>query len=306
MNSITEKLLSTISDWRGIPEDMAYNIREDSGCAGRRSTDNIQITSKEDGSGIEIRVAAGTKGDKVYIPACITKSDVDDLVYNDFFIGEDADVIIVAGCGIHTDGHEESKHNGIHRFFLDKNSKVVYLEKHLGEGEGGGKRIINPVTHATLGEGSYLEMDTVQLGGVDTTIRNTKATLLAGAKLVVKEKLMTDKDEVAESIFEVTLAGDDSGVQLTSRSVAKGNSEQTFRSKIVGNAACVGHSECDAIIMDNGVVHAIPELTARCVDAALIHEAAIGKIAGEQLTKLMTLGLTEKEAEQKIIDGFLR
>ncbi|MDY4785409.1 SufD family Fe-S cluster assembly protein [Pygmaiobacter massiliensis] len=306
MKSITEQLLSIISDWKGIPDKSAYNIREDSGCAGRQSTANIEIISKTDRPGIDIRVKAGTKGETVYIPACITHSNVDDLVYNDFYIGEDADVTVVAGCGVHVEGEEESKHNGVHRFYLEKNSRVVYLEKHVGTGEGNGNRAINPVTWATLGEGSYMEMDTSQLGGVDTTVRDTKATLLKDAKLVVKEKLMTDGSDTAESKFEVTLAGDGSGVQLTSRSVAKGKSEQTFRSRIIGNAVCTGHSECDAIIMDEGVVHAIPELTARSVDAALIHEAAIGKIAGEQLTKLMTLGLSEKEAEQKIIEGFLK
>ncbi|MEG0803470.1 MAG: SufD family Fe-S cluster assembly protein, partial [Pygmaiobacter sp.] len=277
-----------------------------SGCAGRNSTENIEIISKTDRPGIDIRVKAHTLGETVYIPACITHSGVDDLVYNDFYIGEGADVTVVAGCGVHTDDDKESRHNGIHRFYLEKNARVVYLEKHIGNGKESGRRIIDPVTMATLAEGSYLEMNTSQLGGVDCTLRDTKATLLKNAKLVVKEKLMTDGSDVAESKFEVTLAGDGSGVQLTSRSVAKGKSEQTFRSRIIGNAVCTGHSECDAIIMDEGVVHAIPELTARCVDAALIHEAAIGKIAGEQLTKLMTMGLSEKEAEQKIIEGFLR
>lgn len=306
MKSITEQLLGIIADWKGIPTASAYNIREDSGCAGRQSTENIEIISKTDRPGIDIRVKAGTKGETVYIPACVTHSDVTDLVYNDFFIGEDADVIIVAGCGIHSDGEAEAKHNGVHRFYLDKGARVKYLEKHIGTGEGRGDRVIDPVTWATLGEGSYLEMETSQLGGVDKTTRDTKATLLKDAKMVIKEKLMTDGTDTALSKFEVTLAGDGSGVDLVSRSVAKGKSEQTFRSRIIGNAVCTGHSECDAIIMGEGVVHAIPELTARCVDAALIHEAAIGKIAGEQLTKLMTLGLSEDEAVSKIIEGFLR
>lgn len=306
MKSITEQLLGIIADWKGIPAASAYNIREDSGCAGRQSTDNIEIISKTDRPGIDIRVKPDTKGETVYIPACVTHSDVNDLVYNDFFIGENADVVIVAGCGVHSDGEEEAKHNGVHRFYLDKGARVKYLEKHIGIGSGSGDKVIDPVTWATLGEGSYLEMDTTQLGGVDKTTRETKATLLKDAKMIIKEKLMTDGTDVAVSNFEVTLSGDGSGVDLVSRSVAKGKSEQTFRSRIIGNAVCTGHSECDAIIMDEGVVHAIPELTARCVDAALIHEAAIGKIAGEQLTKLMTLGLSEDEAVQKIIDGFLR
>ena len=306
MKSITEQLLGIIADWKGIPSASAYNIREDAGCAGRQSTEHVKITGKTDRPGIDIHVAAGTRGETVYIPACVTHSDVNDLVYNDFFIGEGADVTVVAGCGVHSDGEEEARHNGIHRFYLEKNARVRYLEKHVGTGDGSGSKVIDPVTWATLAEGSYLEMDTTQLGGVDHTRRETKATLLKDARMVIREKLMTDGNEVADSRFEVTLSGDGSGVDLVSRSVAKGHSEQTFRSRIIGNAVCTGHSECDAILMDQGVVHAIPELTARCVDAALIHEAAIGKIAGEQLTKLMTLGLSEQEAEQKIIEGFLR
>ena len=306
MKSITEQLLGIIADWKGIPKASAYNIREDSDCAGRQNTANVVIENKKGLPGIDIHVAAGTKGETVYIPACVTHSDVDDLVYNDFFIGEGADVTVVAGCGVHADGEEDARHNGIHRFYLEKNARVKYLEKHVGIGEGTGGKVIDPVTYITMAEGSYLEMDTTQLGGVDRTRRDTKATLLKDARLIVREKLMTDGADVADSHFEITLAGDGSGVDLVSRSVAKGKSEQTFRSRIIGNAVCTGHSACDAIIMDEGVVHAIPELTARCADAALIHEAAIGKIAGEQLTKLMTLGLTEEEAEARIIDGFLR
>ncbi|MEG2298091.1 MAG: SufD family Fe-S cluster assembly protein [Anaerovoracaceae bacterium] len=308
MNKITENLLKIISDLDGTPEGVAFNIREDSGCAGRESTDNIKIVSKEGAPGIEIHVAPGTKGEKVYIPACITKSGVDDLVYNDFYIGEDADVTVVAGCGVHTDGHGESEHNGIHKFMLSKNSKVLYLENHVGTSEvkEPGKRIITPVTEVIQEAGSYMEMITSQLGGVDHTVRKTTAIIHEDAKLVVKEKLLTDGQDYAESDFIVTLQGDGSGAHIVSRSVAKGTSEQMFRSRLVGNGICTGHTECDAIIMDKGVVHAIPELTAANLDAALIHEAAIGKIAGEQLTKLMTLGLSEKEAEAKIVDGFLR
>ena len=305
MNEITAKLLNLIS----TPYEKmkgAFNIREDSGCAGRQSTENIEILSKTDKPGIDIRIKPGTKDENVYIPACVTHSDVNDLVYNDFYVGEGADVTIVAGCGVHTDGEGEAQHNGIHRFFLGKNSRVRYLENHVGEGEGTGKRVINPVTDAFLEEGSYMEMDTTQIKGVDSTLRTTHAVLKQNARLVIREKLMTHGDQTAESDFKVTLEGPDSGVDLISRSVARDNSRQLFRSCITGEAPCTGHSACDAIIMDNGVVSAIPELTAGHVDAALIHEAAIGKIAGEQLTKLMSLGLTAEEAEAKIIEGFLK
>ena len=306
MNSITEELLRIVADWKGIPDNTAYNIREDTGCAGRHSTEHVKIEPKTDKPGIDIRVLPGTRGEMVYIPACVTHSGVDDLVYNDFFIGEGADVTIVAGCGVHSEGEEEARHNGIHRFFLEKGARVLYLEKHIGTGNGSGGRIINPVTDATLAEDAYLEMDTSQIGGVDSTIRKTTALLGKGAKMVVKEKLLTEGVQSAESDFVITLEGEGSGAHLISRSVAKQHSKQLFRSRLIGEAACSGHSECDAIIMDEGEVSAIPELTAHNVDAALIHEAAIGKIAGEQLTKLMTLGLTEKEAEQKIIEGFLK
>lgn len=306
MNSMTEELLRIVADWKGIPDNAAYNIREDTGCAGRRSTEHVKIESKTDQPGIDIRVLPGTRGEMVYIPACVTHSGVDDLVYNDFYIGEGADVTIVAGCGVHSEGEEEARHNGIHRFFLEKGARVLYLEKHVGTGAGAGGRVINPVTDATLAEGAYMEMNTTQIGGVDSTLRKTTAVLGKGAKMVVKEKLLTEGAQTAESDFVITLSGEGSGAHLISRSVAKQHSKQLFRSRLIGEAACSGHSECDAIIMDEGEVSAIPELTAHNVDAALIHEAAIGKIAGEQLTKLMTLGLTEKEAEQKIIEGFLK
>ena len=306
MNSMTEELLRIVADWKGIPDNAAYNIREYTGCAGRHSTEHVKIESKTDQPGIDIRVLPGTRGEMVYIPACVTHSGVDDLVYNDFYIGEGADVTIVAGCGVHSEGEEEARHNGIHRFFLEKGARVLYLEKHVGTGAGAGGRVINPVTDATLAEDAYMEMDTSQIGGVDSTIRKTTALLGKGAKMVVKEKLLTEGVQSAESDFVITLEGEGSGAHLISRSVAKQHSKQLFRSRLIGEAACSGHSECDAIIMDEGEVSAIPELTAHNVDAALIHEAAIGKIAGEQLTKLMTLGLTEKEAEQKIIEGFLK
>lgn len=305
MNRITQKLLGLVSGLSGRPGG-AYNIREDSRCAGRQNSEHIRIEQKTDKPGIDIIVRAGTRGETVYIPACITHSAVDDLVYNDFYIAEGADVTVVAGCGVHTEGETDSRHNGIHRFFIGKDAHVRYLEKHIGTGGGTGKRIIDPQTVCEIAEGGLLEMDTAQIRGVDSTKRVTRARLERAARLVIREKIMTYGCQSAVTDFEVELNGTGSGTDLVSRSVARGESKQLFRSRIYGNAACSGHSECDAIIMDEAEVSAIPELTARHVDAALIHEAAIGKIAGEQIVKLMTLGLTEEQAEAKIIDGFLK
>ncbi len=305
MNEITKTLLGLISDFKADFKG-AFNIREDSECAGRQSTENVKIFNKTDGPGVVIQVLPGTKGETVYIPACVTHSNVNDVAYNDFYIGEGCDVTIVAGCGVHTEGEEEAQHNGIHNFIIEKGARVLYQEKHIGIGEGTGERIINPVTYITMAEDSYMEMDSTQIKGVDSTKRETRAKLAAGATLIVREKIMTDGKQYAETDFEIDLNGENSGTHLVSRSVAKGESRQVFRSRMNGYNACNGHSECDAIIMDNGVVSAIPELTAHNVDAALVHEAAIGKIAGEQLTKLRSLGLTAQEAEAKIIEGFLR
>ncbi|WP_050697398.1 SufB/SufD family protein [Anaeromassilibacillus senegalensis] len=304
MDHIAKKLLELVADWRGDPQG-AFNIRENSGCAGRQSTENVRIESKTDKPGIDIIVKKNTKNEKIYIPALVTHSDVTDLVYNDFYIGENADVTIIAGCGVHSDGCGTAEHDGIHRFFLEKGARVLYVEKHIGIGEGDGQRIINPQTYIEADENSYMEMETTQIKGVDSTKRFSKAVLQDGAKLVIKEKIMTHGNQYAETSFEVDLNGKDSSAHLISRSVAKDSSKQLFLSKVNGNAKCAGHSECDAIIMGDGSVSAIPEISANCVDAALIHEAAIGKIAGEQLIKLMTLGLTEKEAENRIVEGFL-
>ncbi len=306
MNKITERLLKAVSGWTGVPQNAAYNIREDGLCAGRQSTKNIQITSKTDKPGIDVTILPDTKGETVYIPACVTHSAIDDLVYNDFYIGENADVTIVAGCGVHSDGEEEARHNGIHRFVLGKNAHVLYLEKHLGTGTGAGARKIDPVTEVEQAEGSVMEMETTQIGGVDSTHRTMSAKLAANAKLHVRERLLTDGRQQAFTDFNVSLDGDGSGCDLISRSVAKEQSHQEFRSVIHGNRPCTGHSECDAIIMGHGTVNASPALAANHEDAALIHEAAIGKIAGEQILKLCTLGLTEEEAEAKIVEGFLR
>ena len=298
-------MLKIITDYGNL-EKSSYNIREDGECVGRRSTKNVSIEPLFDRSGIEIKVKPNTKGETVYIPACLTKSGVNDLVYNDFYIGENSDVTIVAGCAVHTDGEKESLHNGIHRFFLGKHSKVTYIEKHIGEGDGEGARKIDPVTEIELDEGASIILDTLQIGGVDYSNRKTKAKLASKAKMLVRERIMTDKDEQAITDFEVELNGEDSGVDIISRSVAKGNSYQGYSSKIIGRTRCTGHSECDAILSDNGRVDATPSLTAESKDASLIHEAAIGKIAGEQIIKLCSLGLTEEEAERKIIEGFLK
>lgn len=306
MNDTTFSLLGILNDDFKGEFKGAFNIREDGGCAGRRSTENIQIDSKTDAPGLVIHIKPGTKGETVYIPACVTHGDVDDLVYNDFYVGEGADVIIVAGCGVHTDNDEEARHNGIHRFFLEKGSHVLYKEKHIGTGNGSGAKSIDPVTDVTLAEDAVMEMDTVQISGVDSTFRKTNAVLAARAKLIIHERLMTDGNEKATTDFKVSLDGEDSGVDLISRSVAKGTSHQEYHSQISGNCRCTGHSECDAILVGNGTVNAVPELFAGDIDASLIHEAAIGKIAGEQITKLRTLGLTQEKAEQKIIEGFLR
>lgn len=304
MNDITTKLLEIVSDFKGSFQG-AYNIRENGQCAGRQSSKNIKIESKKDLPGLDITILPGTKNEVVYIPACVTKGGVDDLVYNDFYIGEDSDILIVAGCGVHTDSEGEARHNGIHRFFVGENARVKYEEKHIGTGKGEGVRTIDPVTEVELKKNSYLEMDTTQIGGVDKTTRKTTAKAEEGAKLVIKERLFTEKDQSAETFFEVELNGEGAGADIVSRSVAKDESYQNYVSTIIGNAACTGHSECDAIIDGKAIVDASPRLYARNSDASLIHEAAIGKIAGDQILKLRTLGLTEEEAENKIIEGFL-
>lgn len=305
MNKITEELLKQVSDYKGEFKG-AYNIREDGGCVGRQSSEHIKIESKPDGSGLEIHISPEAQKETVYIPACVTRGNVNDLVYNDFFVGEGADVTIVAGCGVHTDNEGEAEHDGIHRFFLEKGAHVLYKEKHVGTGVGIGLKKINPVTDMELKEDAVMEMDTIQIGGVDLTKRSTKAVLGARAKLIIHERIMTDGEEQASTDFEVEMQGEDSGVDLISRSVAKDHSYQEYHSKIRGNCRCTGHSECDAILIGEGKVNAAPELFAGDIDASLIHEAAIGKIAGEQIVKLRTLGLTEEEAEKKIVEGFLR
>lgn len=305
IDEIQKRLLEEVADLHRMPEG-AYNIRANGEMAARSTTANIDIVSKEDGSGIDIKIKDNTKNESVHIPVVLSQSGLKEMVYNDFYIGENCDVVIVAGCGIHNCGAQDSEHDGIHRFYVGKNSRVKYVEKHYGAGEGTGKRILNPGTEVYQEEGSYVEMEMVQIKGVDSTVRTTKAELAAGATLIVHERLMTHGTQDAVSKYEVFLNGVDSSTDVISRSVAKDHSVQSFEASIVGNAECHGHAECDAIIMDRARVIAIPKLDANDVDASLIHEAAIGKIAGEQLIKLMSLGLTEEEAEEKIINGFLR
>ena len=306
LDKIQMQMLTEVADLHGVPEG-AYNIRVNGEKAGRNTTANIDIATKTDGkSGIDIRIKPGTKNESVHIPVVLSESGIKETVYNDFYIGEDSDVVIVAGCGIHNCGNQDSQHDGVHRFFVGKNARIRYVEKHYGEGDGAGKRILNPVTEVYQEAGSYVDMEMVQIKGVDNTHRITRAELAEGATMIVHERLMTHGEQVATSVYEVALDGEGSSTDVISRSVAKDTSEQVFEAAIVGNSVCSGHAECDAIIMDKAHVVAVPKLDARNVDAALIHEAAIGKIAGDQLIKLMSLGLTEAEAEEQIIGGFLR
>lgn len=305
IDQIQKRILEEVADLHIVPEG-AYNIRANGASAGRNTTANIDIVSKTDVSGIDIRIKPGTKHESVHIPVVLSESGIKETVYNDFYIGEDSDIVIVAGCGIHNCGNQDSEHDGIHRFYVGKNAKVKYVEKHYGEGDGNGKRILNPGTEVYMEEGSSMEMEMVQIKGVDSTIRTTVAELAAGARLVVRERLLTHGSQQAVSDYVVRLNGADASADVVSRSVAKDDSYQKFDSQIVGNAKCSGHTECDAIIMGNAKIVAVPQLEANNIDAALIHEAAIGKIAGEQIIKLMTLGLTEEEAEAQIVNGFLK
>lgn len=307
MEAIERDLLLQIADLHGVPEG-AYNIRANGDSLGRNTTANIDIVTKTDGkSGIDIYIKAGTKNESVHIPVVISKAGLQEVVYNDFHIGEGADVVIVAGCGIHNCGGVDvtSRHDGVHTFYVGKNAKVRYVEKHYGGGDGLGKNVMNPETVVFLEEDARMEMESTQIKGVDSTKRLTKAALKAGASFVVKEKLYTHGTQTADTDFVVEMDGAGCSADIVSRSVAAEQSTQNFVSTMNGNAPCYGHTECDAIIMDGASVKAAPCLSANHVDAELIHEAAIGKIAGEQLTKLMTLGLTEQEAEEQIIKGFL-
>ena len=305
LDEIQKRLIREIADLHTVPEG-AYNFRANGELAGRQSTANIEIVSKADGTGIDIHIRPGTKHESVHIPVVLSNTGYKETVYNDFYIGEDSDVLIVAGCGIDNCGAGDSQHDGVHRFFVGRGAKAKYVEKHYGSGDGSGKRILNPVTEVYMEEDSSMEMEMEQIKGVDSTERKNYASLKKNARLVIKERLMTHGVQHAVSDYQVDLNGENSSADVVSRSVARDDSVQTFNARITGNAPCSGHTECDAIIMDNARVLAVPSLDANNVDAALVHEAAIGKIAGEQLTKLMSLGLTEAEAEEQIINGFLK
>ena len=304
LTDIQKKILEEVADLHSVPTG-AYNFRINGQKEGRNTTANIDIVSKTDVSGIDIIIKPGTKKESVHIPVVISESGMTETVYNDFYVGENSDVLIVAGCGIDNCGKQDSEHDGVHRFHIGKNARVRYVEKHYGSGDGAGKRILNPKTEVYMDEGSYCEMEMVQIKGVDSTERDTVCELKAGAKLIVKERLMTHGDQHAVSGYKCHLNGEGAVADVVSRSVARDRSYQKFEAVIIGNAPCKGHTECDAIIMDDARVLSVPALEANNVDAELLHEAAIGKIAGEQLIKLMTFGLSEQEAEEQIINGFL-
>lgn len=302
--AIIESMLSTIAGITGKVEG-AFNLRQDGKGVQRYSTENVKIIPKKDRPGIDILVRPGTKGESVHIPVILTETGLNDLVYNDFIIGEGADVTIIAGCGIHNDGHAKSEHDGIHTFKIGKNAHIRYVEKHYGEGEGTGERVLNPTTIVRMDEGSSCEMEMVQIAGVSSTIRKTDAELQKNAKLLITERLMTHDNQSAVSDVVIHLNGEGASAQVISRSVAKDSSEQVFHPIAQGNAPCHAHIQCDTILMDNAHVRSIPEIEANHSDAAIIHEAAIGRINNEQMLKLETLGLSEAEAEKIIIDAFL-
>lgn len=304
LTEVQKRLIREVADLHEVPMG-AYNFRANGGLAGRNTTANIDIVSKEDGSGIDIHIKPGTVRESVHIPVVLSESGLKETVYNDFYIGENSDVTIVAGCGIDNCGVQDSQHDGVHRFYVGKGAKIKYVEKHYGSGDGMGKRILNPVAEVYMEEGSTMEMEMVQIKGVDSTERTTIAELKKNARLVVRERLMTHGEQYAISIYKVTLQEEGGSADVVSRSIARDKSYQKFDACVIGNAPCKGHTECDSIIMDEGMILAVPSLEAHHVDAELVHEAAIGKIAGEQLIKLMTLGLNEQQAEEEIINGFL-
>lgn len=305
MNEVDKELLKEIADMHSVPQG-SFNIRKNGESIARNSTKDIEIVPKKDKSGIDIIVKEGVKNKSVHIPVIITVGNLNDLVYNDFYIGKDADVLIVAGCGIHNPTDQKSQHDGIHTFHLEENCKVRYIEKHLGVGKGQGDKVLNPTTVVEMKDGSDFEMETIQLGGVSYSNRKTSAFLGNDAKLVIKEKILTSDKQKAITTFNVVLKGKNSSVEVVSRSVAKGKSRQKFVSNLKGQNECFGHVECDGIILDNAQIESVPKIVAQNINATLVHEAAIGKIAGDQLVKLQTLGLSEEEAQNQIIKGFLK
>ena len=305
MDKIDRSMLEAVADLHGTPQG-AYNIRKNGEGVERRSSANITIEPKADKPGIDITVKPGTKNESVHIPVIITETGVDDLTYNDFYIGDDSDVVIVAGCGIHNSGDKKSEHDGIHRFFIGKNARIKYVEKHYGEGDGSGERVLNPKTEIYMDENSYCEMESVQIKGVDSTKRDTVAKLEKGASLVILEKLMTHGKQIAHSDMVIELNGENASSQIISRSVAKDSSEQVFYPRAVGNSKCRAHVQCDSIIMGDAKIRSIPEIAANHWDANIVHEAAIGRINNDQLLKLQTMGKTEEEAEEIIINCFLK
>ena len=305
LNSVDTALLEQIADMKDGQAPGAVNIRKDSGCASRITTDDVDIRSKTDKPGIDIFIRAGAQKAVCHIPVIITRSGLTETVYNDFYVGEGAECTIIAGCGIHNCGEDESRHDGVHTFHIGKNARVTYVEKHYGEGDGGGARNMNPQTVAYLEAGAFLKMDTSQIKGIDSTKRDTRIVCGPGAETVVTERLQTHGEQVAESNMEIVLDGDGARGRVISRSVAQERSRQVFYPKMTGNAKCFGHVQCDSIIMDDARISSIPAIVANSTEAELIHEAAIGKIAGDQLLKLQTLGLTREEAEERILKGFL-
>lgn len=305
MNEITKDLLEQVANLHDIPQG-AFNIRENGKALARQNTNEIEIISKKDKDGIDIVVQPNTKNKSVHIPVIVSVGGFDDLVYNDFYIGDNSDILIVAGCGIHNTTDQKSSHNGIHTFHIGKNCKVKYIEKHLGIGNNNTDKILNPITNIEVGENSVFEMDTIQLGGVSYSKRDTSAELKNNATLLITEKILTTNKDVAQTNFNVNLSGYNSKVEVVSRSVAKNKSKQSFYSNLIGKNKCFGHVECDGVISENAQITSTPKIVAKNVDAELVHEAAIGKISEEQITKLMTLGLDKESAEQKIIEGFLK
>lgn len=306
MEQMEKKLLQTVADISGFMPGSAFSLRKNGAGVERHSTEHVKILAKTDKPGIDIIVDANTRGESIHIPVILTDSGIQDMVYNDFYIGEGADVEIVAGCGIHNDGCDTSQHDGIHTFHIGKNASITYTEKHYGEGTGSGGRILNPTTIIHMEDGAFAKMDMSQIKGVDSTFRKTEANLNAGAKLVINEKLMTHGTQTAHSDMTVNLNGEDSVVQIVSRSVGKDSSVQVFHPIAVGNNRSRAHIQCDSIIMGQAKISSIPEIAANHVDAEIVHEAAIGKINSDQLIKLQTFGLSSEDAEKVIVDGFLK